>query len=34
MQPGRYTLTVVITDTLADKKKQPISRSLDFTVVP
>ena len=34
MQPGRYTLTVVITDTLADKKKQTISRSLDFTVVP
>src|SRR6185369_14853088 len=34
MQPGRYTLTVVITDTLADKKKQTLSRSLDFTVVP
>ena len=34
MAPGRYTLTVVITDTLADKKKQTISRSLDFTVVP
>ena len=34
MQPGRYTLTVVITDTLADKKKQTISRSLDFEVVP
>ena len=34
MQPGRYTLTVVITDTLADKKKQTVSRSLDFTVVP
>ncbi len=34
MQPGRYTLTVVITDTLADKKKQTLSRSLDFEVVP
>jgi hypothetical protein len=34
MQPGRYVLTVTITDTLADKKRQTISRSLDFTVVP
>ncbi|HEX6651016.1 MAG TPA: VWA domain-containing protein [Pyrinomonadaceae bacterium] len=34
MQPGRYTLTVTITDTLADKKRQTLSRSLDFTVVP
>ena len=34
MQPGRYTLTVTITDTLADKKRQALSRSLDFTVVP
>ena len=34
MQPGRYTLTLVITDTLADKKKQTMSRSLDFEVVP
>jgi VWFA-related protein len=34
MQPGRYVLTVTITDTLADKKRQTISRSLDFTVLP
>lgn len=34
MQPGRYVLTVFITDTLADKKRQTTSRSLDFTVVP
>jgi VWFA-related protein len=34
MQPGRYVLTVTITDTLADKKHQTISRSLDFTVLP
>lgn len=34
MQPGRYVLTVIVTDTLADKKRQTSSRSLDFTVVP
>ena len=34
MQPGRYVLTLVVTDTLADKKRQTVSRSLDFTVVP
>jgi len=34
MQPGRYVLTVTITDTLADKKRQALSRSLDFTVLP
>ena len=34
MQPGRYVLTVIVTDTLADKKRQTLSRSLDFTVVP
>jgi VWFA-related protein len=32
VQPGRYILTLVITDTLADKKSQTVSRSLDFTV--
>ena len=32
MQPGRYTLTLLITDPAADKK-MPITRSLDFTVV-
>jgi hypothetical protein len=31
--PGRYVLTLVITDPLADKKSQTISRSIDFTVV-
>jgi len=34
MQPGRYVLTVIVTDTLAEKKRQTVSRSLDFTVVP
>jgi VWFA-related protein len=32
-KPGRYTITLVITDTLADKKAQTISRSMDFLVV-
>ena len=31
--PGRYVLTLVTTDTLADKKRQTVSRSVDFTVV-
>ena len=31
--PGRYVLTLVTTDPLADKKRQTISRSVDFTVV-
>jgi hypothetical protein len=31
--PGRYTLTLVITDELADKKAQTITRSMDFVVV-
>jgi VWFA-related protein len=31
--PGRYVLTLVVTDPLADKKRQTISRSVDFTVV-
>ena len=29
--PGRYTLTLVVTDPLADKKRQTVSRSMDFT---
>lgn len=32
MQPGRYTLTVLITDQSSDKKT-PIARSLDFRIV-
>lgn len=32
--PGRYILTVIITDNLADKKLSTQSRSLDFVVVP
>ena len=31
--PGRYVLTLVVTDPLADKKKQTVARSVDFTVV-
>jgi len=31
--PGRYTLTLVITDTLADKKNQTIIHNIDFSVV-
>ena len=30
---GRYTLTLVITDMLADKKSQTITRNMDFIVV-
>ena len=30
---GRYVLTVVITDPLADKKTQTVAHSIDFTVV-
>lgn len=30
--PGRYVLTLVISDPTADKKDQPLSRSIDFTV--
>jgi len=29
---GRYTLTLVITDLLAEKKSQVITRSMDFIV--
>ncbi len=31
--PGRYVLTLVITDSLADKKSSTLARSIDFTVV-
>jgi VWFA-related protein len=31
-KPGAYTLTLVITDTLADKKAQTITRNMDFIV--
>ena len=31
--PGRYTLTIVVTDQLADKKMRTLARSVDFTVV-
>lgn len=31
--PGRYTLTLVVTDPLADKKRQTVTRSAEFTVV-
>jgi len=33
VSPGRYVLTLVVTDPLADKKRQTVSRSVDFTVV-
>ncbi len=32
VQPGRYVLTLVVTDTLADKKNQTVAHSIDFTV--
>lgn len=32
VKPGRYVLTLIVTDLLADKKFQTISRSIDFTV--
>jgi hypothetical protein len=31
--PGRYVLTLIVTDPQAEKKKQTVSRSIDFTVV-
>ena len=31
--PGRYVLTLVVTDPLAEKNRQTVARSLDFTVV-
>ncbi len=30
--PGRYTLTLVVTDPQADKKRQTVARSMEFTV--
>ncbi|HET9529287.1 MAG TPA: VWA domain-containing protein [Blastocatellia bacterium] len=33
VKPGRYTLSLVITDPLADKKANTITRSMDFVVV-
>lgn len=33
VSPGRYVLTLVVTDPLAEKKRQIVSRSVDFTVV-
>lgn len=32
VQPGHYVLTLVVTDTLADKKTQTVARSIDFNV--
>lgn len=32
--PGRYVLTLLVTDPLADKKMQTVARSIDFTVIP
>lgn len=31
--PGRYVLTLIVTDTQADKKNQTVMRSIDFTLV-
>lgn len=33
VSPGRYVLTLVVTDALADKKHQTVARSIDFVVV-
>ncbi len=33
VSPGHYVLTLIVTDPLADKKRQTVSRSVDFTVV-
>ena len=33
VKPGRYTITLRITDTLADKKAQTVTRNMDFIVV-
>jgi len=33
VKPGRYTLTLIVTDPQADKKFRTVSRSIDFTVV-
>ena len=32
VQPGRYVLTLIVTDPLADKKNNTFSRSIDFVV--
>ena len=32
VRPGRYVLTLIVTDPLSDKKNNIISRSIDFTV--
>jgi hypothetical protein len=32
VSPGRYVLTLVITDPLAEKKRQTVARSIDFVV--
>ncbi|PYP88680.1 MAG: hypothetical protein DMF61_05725 [Blastocatellia bacterium AA13] len=32
-KPGRYTMTLVVTDELAEKKTQTVTRSMDFMVV-
>ena len=32
VQPGHYVLTLVVTDTLADKKNQTVAHSVDFNV--
>jgi hypothetical protein len=33
VKPGRYTMTVVIKDELAERKSQTLTRSMDFVVV-
>ena len=33
VSPGRYMLTLVVTDQLADKKARTVARSIDFVVV-
>ena len=33
VNPGRYVLTLLVTDSAADKKHQTVWRSVDFTVV-
>lgn len=33
VKPGRYNLSLIVTDTLADKKAQTITRSMDVVVV-
>jgi hypothetical protein len=33
VKPGRYTMTVVIKDELAERKSQTLTRSMEFIVV-